>query len=141
MMVPQLLVWCYNNTGQLQPKYRYTSNCQLVLYYRGPDAPDLNNPADGKEQYACQTINAPDGRVGDRYHKWQKPMELIRRFVENSSKAGDFIFDPFVGSGTSVVVGAGLGRHAMGCDIDREAIDLCLERGCHEVFGGLEAAA
>ena len=132
MILQQILVWNYNNTGQRQPNTRYTSNYQLCLYLRGVKALDLNKPADGKEQYACQTINAPDGRIGDRYHKWQKPIELIERLIKNSSKEGDYIFDPFAGSGTMILAGAKLGRIAKGCDIDEEAIKICIERGCKQ---------
>lgn len=130
MQLAQILVWNYNNTGQRQPNERYTSNYQLALYYRGPDAPPINQPADGKEQYACQTINAPDGRIGDRYHKWQKPLDLVDRFIRNSSIEGDFVFDPFVGSGSTVIAAASLGRKALGCDLDHEAILICEQRGC-----------
>lgn len=133
MELAQILVWNYNNTGQRQPNERYTSNYQIALYYRGPIAPPINKPADGKEQYACQTVNAPDGRVGDRYHKWQKPLELIERLIRNSSTEVDFVFDPFVGSGTTVIAAAALGREALGCDIDPEAIQICKQRGCIEV--------
>ncbi|GAG18004.1 unnamed protein product, partial [marine sediment metagenome] len=130
MILVQILVWNYNNTGQRQPNERYTSNYQIALYYRGKDAPKINKPADGKEQYACQTINAPDGRVGDKYHKWQKPTDLIKRLIKNSSSEGGFIFDPFVGSGTTVLAAAALGRQSFGCDIDPEAIQICIDRGC-----------
>ena len=130
LYLEQILIWNYNNTGQRQPNERYTSNYQICLYYRGTDAPLINKPADGKEQYACQTINAPDGRIGDRYHKWQKPIELIERLIRNSSNEGDFIFDPFAGSGTIILAGAKLGRIAHGCEIDQDAINICIERGC-----------
>ena len=130
MQLVQMIVWNYNNTGQRQPNVKYTSNYQVAFYFRGPDADNINKPADGKEQYACQTINAPDARQNDRFHKWQKPDELIRRLVMNSSKEGDFVFDPFAGSGTHLVIAAKLGRKAEGCEIDQEAIKICIQRGC-----------
>lgn len=126
----QVLIWNYNNTGQRQPNDRYTSNYQVCFYFRGKKAPKINKPADGKEQYACQTINAPDARVDDRYHKWQKPLELMERIIRNSSKPDDFIFDPFAGSGSTLVAAAKLGRLAAGCEVDAEAVKICIERGC-----------
>lgn len=130
MNLEQILVWNYNNTGQRQPNKRYTSNYQLCLYYRGQDAPDIIKPSDGKNQYACQTVNAPDGRLGDRYHEWQKPYELIERFILNSSKPGDFVFDPFAGTGTTLIAAAKNGRRAMGCELEEQAVDVCVKRGC-----------
>jgi len=130
LKLEQILVWNYNNTGQRQPNERYTSNYQLCFYYRGDKALQINKPADGKEQYACQTINAPDARQDDRYHKWQKPNDLIERLIRNSSNEGDFVFDPFAGTGTTLVSAGKLGRIAEGCDIDNDAIKICVDRGC-----------
>ena len=39
MVLSQMLVWNYNNTGQRQPNDRYTSNYQMIFYYRGAGAP------------------------------------------------------------------------------------------------------
>jgi len=130
LKLEQVLIWNYNNTGQRQPNKRYTSNYKIILYYRGPDAPAINKPSDGTHQYACQNVNAPDGRIGDRFHEWQKPMDLIERLIRNSSKLGEFIFDPFAGSGTVILAAAKLGRRVIGCDVDPKAIDICLKRGC-----------
>ena len=130
MTLAQILVWNYNNTGQRQPNERYISNYQLIFYYRGPKAGPLNKPSDGTHQYACQTVNAPDARIGDRFHEWQKPLDLIERLIRNSSKAGDFVFDPFAGSGTTILAAAKLGRKVIGCDADPSAVKICLERGC-----------
>lgn len=133
MELSQILVWNYNNTGQRQPNVRYNSNYQICFYFRGVNAPDINKPADGKEQYACQTINAPDARRGERYFKWQKPDDLIEHYIKNSSNPGDFIFDPFAGSGTSLIIASKLGRIGMGCDVDEDMVKICIERGCeHE---------
>lgn len=130
MELVQVLVWNYNNTGQRQPNEKYTSNYQVCFYFRGKDAPFINKPADGKNQYACQTINAPDARIGDRYHKWQKPNQLIENLILNSSNVGDFIFDPFSGSGTTLITAAKNDRVAIGCDVDEDAIKICIKRGC-----------
>jgi hypothetical protein len=133
MTLAQILVWNYNNTGQRQPNDRYNSNYQLIFYYRGPDAPAINKPGDGTHQYACQTINAPDGRIGDRFHEWQKPTALIERLIRNSSRVGDFVFDPFAGTGTTIIAAATLGRKTAGCEIDKANVKICIERGCiHE---------
>jgi site-specific DNA-methyltransferase (adenine-specific) len=51
-------------------------------------------------------------------HPTQKPEELLRKLLLASSNAGDFVLDPFSGSGTTVVVAEQLGRRWMGCDSD-----------------------
>jgi len=130
MVLSQMLVWNYNNTGQRQPKARYTSNYQCVLYYRGPDAVDINRPGDGTHQYACQTVNAPDGRVGDRYHEWQKPIALIERYILNSSQPGELVCDPFAGTGTVLLAAAKLGRKSLGCELNEATAQIAVDRGC-----------
>ena len=130
MQLEQILIWNYNNTGQRQPKYRYNSNYQIALYFRGEGAAPITNPSDGTHQYACQTINAPDGRLGDRYHKWQKPIELAERYILNSSKPGDLVCDPFAGKGTFLLAAAKYGRKSIGYELDEDAISIATERGC-----------
>jgi site-specific DNA-methyltransferase (adenine-specific) len=52
-------------------------------------------------------------------HPTQKPEKLLAKVVLASSKVGDLVFDPFLGSGTSSVVAKKLGRRFIGVEIDR----------------------
>jgi len=61
-------------------------------------------------------------------HPTQKPLELFRRMIVVSSSAGDLIFDPFIGSGTTAVAAKKLGRHWFGCDISPGYVRLANER-------------
>ncbi len=51
-------------------------------------------------------------------HPTQKSEKLIAKLILASSNPGDFVLDPFLGSGTSSVVAKKLGRNYLGCDID-----------------------
>lgn len=53
-------------------------------------------------------------------HPTQKPEKLYAKLVLASSKPGDRIFDPFLGSGTAAVVAQKLGRKFFGIEINRE---------------------
>ena len=55
-------------------------------------------------------------------HPTQKPEKLIAKLILASSKPGDFVFDPFCGSGTTCIVATKLGR--LFCGIERES-DYC----------------
>ncbi len=94
------------------------------------ESPSLDCPLTA-EQWAVQDINAPDGRLGNRYFKWQKPDELAERFIRHTTKKGDFVLDCFAGAGTFLLASTRLGRKAAGCDIDKDAIDIACNRGCH----------
>ncbi len=82
------------------------------------------------EQFTVQNISAPDGRQGDRYHEWQKPLELAERFIRHSTEEEQLILDPFVGTGTFILAANKLGRVGKGCDIDKVALDIAIKRGC-----------
>ncbi len=53
-------------------------------------------------------------------HPAQEPEKLYAKLILASSRENDFIFDPFVGSGTSAVVAEKLGRRWCGIDINTE---------------------
>jgi len=53
-------------------------------------------------------------------HPTQKPEELLRTIVLASSNPGDLVVDPFLGSGTTIVVAEQLKRKWKGCDICAE---------------------
>ena len=129
MALTQVLVWEYKNTLGQNPKDRYKQNYQVCLFYRGINAPALDCPLTA-EQWAVQEINAPDGRQGDRYHAWQKPMEIAERFVRHSTRPGDVVFDPFACTGTFLLAAAKLGRVAYGYEINPENAEIAYNRGC-----------
>lgn len=132
MELCQQLIWTYKNTLGNNPKDKYKQNYQSCLFYRGKNAPMLDCQLTA-EQWAVQEINAPDGRQGDRYHAWQKPMEIAERFIRHSTKAGDTVYDPFACTGTFLLASAKLGRKSYGCEIDPDNAKIAVERGC--VYG------
>lgn len=132
MKLENVLVWTYRNTLGPIPKIKYKNNWQACLYFVGPDASPLNCP-EMLEQFSVQDISAPDGRQGDRYHEWQKPMEIAERFIRHSTTVGQLVLDPFSGTGTHLLAAAKLGRVAHGCDINQTMIDIAVKRGCHNV--------
>ena len=126
----QVLVWTYCNTLGPSPKYDYKLNWQAILYFRGEDAPGLDCPK-MTEQFSVQSLNAPDGRIGDRYHAWQKPNELAERLIRHSTKPNDLVLDCFAGTGTFLLAAARLGRDARGCDQSPEILAIAAQRGCN----------
>lgn len=124
----QVLVWTYKNTLGNNPKARYKQNYQACLFFRGVDAPDLDCPLTS-EQWAVQEINAPDGRLGDRYHAWQKPLEIAERFVRHSTREGMTVYDPFACTGTFLVAAAKLGRRGVGYELDPDNAEIAYGRG------------
>ncbi|MCB0730098.1 MAG: site-specific DNA-methyltransferase [Ignavibacteriae bacterium] len=61
-------------------------------------------------------------------HPTQKPEKLIAKIILASSNKGDFIFDPFLGSGTTAVVAKKLSRNFSGIEIDEKFASLAQKR-------------
>jgi DNA modification methylase len=74
--------------------------------------------------------NKPDPRKGDWYHGWQKPMSLAEKLIRHSTKKGDSVVDPFVGTGTFLLAASKLGRIGIGADISMENLKIAESRGC-----------
>jgi DNA modification methylase len=61
-------------------------------------------------------------------HPTMKPVALLERLVENSSKKGQLIFDPFAGSGSTMVAAAAQGRRCAMVELDPRYCDVIIER-------------
>jgi DNA modification methylase len=61
-------------------------------------------------------------------HPTAKPVELVRRCLQNSSARGDVIADPFLGSGTTLIASHQLARRFVGIEIDPRYVDVALGR-------------
>lgn len=61
--------------------------------------------------------------TGERLHKQQSPIALLLRIILTSSSIGDTVFDPFSGTGTTLVVAHQLGRNAVGIELDPSNVE------------------
>ena len=61
-------------------------------------------------------------------HGTQKPVELMRRPILNHTEPGDTVYDPFLGSGTTLVAAEMTGRFCFGLDIDPRYTDVVVRR-------------
>jgi DNA modification methylase len=61
-------------------------------------------------------------------HPTIKPVALFEAFLTNSTARGALVYDPFVGSGTSIVAAERLGRRCVGVDIDPGYVDVAVRR-------------
>ncbi len=61
-------------------------------------------------------------------HPTMKPVELVARAIENSSKPGDIILDPFAGSGSTLIACERLNRYARAIELDPKYCDVIIKR-------------
>jgi site-specific DNA-methyltransferase (adenine-specific) len=64
----------------------------------------------------------------EREHPNEKPLEIIAQLVDTHSNRGDAILDPFMGSGTTGVACAKLGRKFIGIEIEPKYFDIACRR-------------
>jgi len=67
-------------------------------------------------------------KSGERLHKQQSPIALLLRIILSSTNIGDLVFDPFAGTGTTLVVAHQLGRNSLGVELDPNNVACIKER-------------
>jgi DNA modification methylase len=77
------------------------------------------------------------GATGAYVHPTQKPVELVERALNNSSKAGDVVIDCFGGSGSTLIACEKNNRHSRLMELDPKYCDVIIKRW--QDFSGKEA--
>lgn len=84
-----------------------------------------------KGKYATNILRVPSLKGSSKEkvgHPSQKPERLIEMLVESSSRIGDLVLDPFLGSGTTAVVCEKLDRQWIGIEKDPEYCEIARKR-------------
>lgn len=61
-------------------------------------------------------------------HGTQKPVECMRRPIENNSKPGDAVYEPFSGSGTTIIAAEQTGRRCYAMELSPQYVDVAVRR-------------
>ncbi|MEQ8441278.1 MAG: DNA methyltransferase [Alphaproteobacteria bacterium] len=138
-----LCVWNKDNGGMGS---LYRSKHELVLVAKKGSARHVNNVELGR--FGRNRTNVWDyagvnsfGKDRDRalsMHPTVKPVEMIEDAIQDCSERGDLVFDPFAGSGSTIIAAERCGRRARAVEIDPVYCDTVLRRW--EAFTGSEAA-
>jgi DNA modification methylase len=85
------------------------------------------------------TIWAIDGANEDKdtSHSTQKPVECMRRPIQNNSKPGDAVYEPFSGSGTAIIAAELESRRCYAVELSPEYVDVAVLRW--QAFTGKQA--
>lgn len=103
-----ILVWKKNN---VTPSRWYMKNCEFVLFLRKGKAKKINN-------VGSKMVHEFNNIIGKKKHPTEKPVELLQLYINNSSKCGDLVLDPFMGSGSTAIACVKTGRQFLGYEID-----------------------
>src|SRR5690606_13103301 len=81
--------------------------------------------------------NVKSNHVEKTEHPCQFPVELIERLVLSMSNAGDWVLDPFLGTGTTVIAAIRHGRRGIGAETVPDYVKLARQRIRQELDGTL----
>lgn len=105
-------------------------------YYNYKLMRELNG---GKQMKTVWTMTAPtNGEKSFGKHPTQKPVALVERCLLASTREGDLVLDPFLGSGTTAIAALRLRRRCLGIEADQKYLDLSIARAKAEIGRGTE---
>ena len=125
------LVWQKTNPVPFNHRYKPVNAWEAVVVGKRPNT-RFNG---GGVVHNVFKHKSPSPQV--RIHPTQKPLELIRQFIELFSKRGDFVYDPFAGSGTTLIAASRLSRRALGYEMNDDIYQAACKRVKRELNGKL----
>lgn len=84
-----ILVW---KKTKHSPNRYYLKNAEFIVFLRKGKAININNMG----SFQCVEFE----NVKEKTHPSDKPINMLRSFIENSSKENDLVLDPFMGAGS-----------------------------------------
>jgi DNA modification methylase len=118
------IVWVKNGLGTMWSNYRPKHECAIYVngeFYAGYD----------------QSTVWEVSREKNYVHPTQKPLELVEKALNNSSKSKDIVLDLFGGSGSTLIACEKIGRSARLMELDPKYCDVIVQRW--EEFTGKKA--
>lgn len=107
-------------------------------HFKGPKAGKYSCNPLGKNPGDLWVIpNVKSNHVEKTEHPCQFPVELIERLVLSMTNEGEWVFDPFLGTGTTIIAAIRHKRRAAGAEVVPKYIDLAKQRIKQEVAGTL----
>ena len=116
------IIWAKNNIvigrGDYHPKHEpcwYAVRKNKTGHYCG-----------GRKQTTGWEIDKP--LKSETGHSTQKPVECMKRPIENNSSVGQAIYEPFSGSGTTIIAGEMTGRAIYAMELNPAYVDVAVKR-------------
>ena len=140
------IIWAYDYGGKAKSRWP-AKHDTILVYVKNPDKYYFNNESVDREPYMApglvtpekvakgklptdvwwHTIVSPTGKEKTGYPT-QKPLGILRRVIQASSKENDLVLDFFAGSGTTGAAAAELGRNFILIDQNPESIEVIKNR-------------
>jgi len=115
-------VWCKPNPMPSLSKVTWTAASELCVFGRR-GRPPFNFP---KEGHALNYWEIP--KPVNAVHPTQKPIALFSHIIQHTTRRGDVVFDPFVGSGTALIASELNNRRCFAIEQDARFVAVALKR-------------
>lgn len=116
----QLLIWEKGYPGIGDVKYNWGCGHEFIYYLKKGKRP--------VPYRRSGVLHVDKVRPGTNVHPTQKPTALLKILIEYSTDPGDTVFDPYAGSGSTVVAAQELGRNGIGIEIDAQYVETARAR-------------
>ncbi len=100
------------------------SKAKWVFNYS--DMKEMNGGRQMRNMWEIPLTPKKEKAAGD--HPTQKPLQLLRRIILSTSRKGDVILDPFLGSGTTCVVAEETCRNSIGIEKNPDYLEIVRKR-------------
>ena len=117
------LIW--NKGNKIMGQY-YMSQYEYIIFLRKGEGVKINNC--GTPDILQINNKKIKKENGNNYHDTEKPVELMKILIENSSKENEIVLDPFVGIGATVIAAKKTNRRYIGIDINKECCNITKKR-------------
>jgi DNA modification methylase len=82
----------------------------------------------GRDQSTVWSVGNAGFQDAATVHGTQKPVELMRRPILNNSLFGDLVYEPFAGSGSTIIAAHSVGRFCYAMELSPQYCDVIIER-------------
>lgn len=126
----QELVWVKDTFVPGHCDYQMQHETILYGYLPGPGRPGRGRHAGSRwyGDHAQSSVLTFPKPAASREHPTAKPVALVERCLANSTRAGDFVYDAFLGSGTTLLAAERLGRRCLALELDPRYAQVAITR-------------
>ena len=117
------LIW--NKGNKIMGQY-YMSQFEYILFFRKGYGKKINNCGTADILYVPNKKTKDEN--GKNIHDTEKPVELMKILIENSTQKGDIVLDPFVGVGSTALACIESERNYIGIELDENYYNIAKER-------------
>ena len=120
-----ILIW--RKPNNVINKDRFSSSIEYIIRIYDKKNSGLNKLANNDYYDKVKEISRYIGKE-EKVHHTQKPIELCTQFIELSSNINKLLYEPFAGSGSTMVASHQLKRKCYGMELDCKYVDVIIKR-------------